>query len=466
MSNTEVIGRHRGVLARSNGRADPSIALVHDYLNQRGGAERVVLEMTTIWPHAPIYTSLYRPRSTFPEFVDHDVRATFLDRAPVDRRFRSLFLLYPAAFRSLGRIDADVVISSSTGWAHAVRAAPTAVHVVYCHSPARWLYAGREDYLSVSRARRLARPFFDPLIEWDRKAAHRADIYVANSVHTRQKIRQAYGIDATVVPPPVQVERFRPAPRGERLLIVSRLLAYKRVDIAVRAAAQARIGLDIVGIGPDMPRLQAMAGSEVTFHGRLDDHSVTKLMEGCRALCVPGTEDFGITAVEAQAAGKPVVAFAGGGALETVQEGYTGAFFDEPRPQALLDAVERADAISLPPELIAASARRFSAKAFRSRFSRVVARATRTAPSIETGSGSPRHRRSRPRHPSLPPRPPGANGRSPGAAPGSPPGNEMPRHPNGAPEIGQRETAVPPPGERRPPAHERRGRDDVAKHST
>ena len=338
-----------------------SVAIVHDYLNQPGGAERVVLAMSNIWPGAPIYTSLYRVDSTFPGFGGAEVRTSPLDLMPVDRGFRNLFPLYPAAFWAFGTLDHDVVISSSSGWAHSVHTAPHTFHAVYCHNPARWLYGA--DHIGGARRRALA-PFVGALRSWDRIAARRAHLYIANSREVANRIRTEYGVEAPVVYPPVDTDRFRPGPRGERLLVVSRLLPYKRIDLIVDVATRAGLGLDVVGTGPAYEGLRAIAGPTVTFHGHLPDGEVTELMESCRAFCLPGKEDFGITPVEANAAGKPVVAFAAGGALETVEEGRTGAFFTRHDPAAVLDAIRRADAIGAAPEVIAAAARRFSRHAF------------------------------------------------------------------------------------------------------
>jgi glycosyltransferase involved in cell wall biosynthesis len=351
-------------------RALGSVAIVHDYLNQRGGAERVVLEMAALWPEAPIYTSLYRPDSTFPEFHDHRVRVSPLDRLPVDEGFRNLFPLYPAAFRAFGTLRHDVVISSSSGWAHSVRTRDDTLHAVYCHTPARWLYA--PEHLGVSARRQALRLVARPMRRWDRAAARRADLYIANSTQTRERIRRQYGVDASIVYPPVDVDRFRPTERGERLLVVSRLLPYKRIDLVVAAATRAGIGLDVVGTGPALDDLRSQAGPTVTFHGRLADEDVTSLMESCRAFCLPGTEDFGITPVEANAAGKPVVAFGAGGALETVEEGRTGSFFASADPEQLLEANHRSDLIETPPAQIATAARRFSCAAFRLRLLAVL----------------------------------------------------------------------------------------------
>jgi len=338
-----------------------NVAIVHDYLNQPGGAERVVLALAHMWPDAPIYTSLYRADSTHPAFGATDIRSSPLDVLPVDASFRNLFPLYPFAFRALGVIDHDTVISSSSGWAHMVRTAPHSFHAVYCHAPARWLY--ESEHLGDARSRSL-RPFAGMLRAWDRFAARRADLYIANSAEVSRRIQRYYGIHAPVIHPPVEVERFQPKPRGERLLIVSRLLPYKRVDVIVDTATRAGIGLDVVGTGPALEDLRGRAGPTVSFHGRLPDPEVVALIEGCRALCFPGKEDFGITPVEAQAAGKPVIALAAGGALETLEEGVTGAFFKRHDPDDVLDAVRRADAIQSTPDQIALASRRFSRQAF------------------------------------------------------------------------------------------------------
>lgn len=350
-----------------------SVVLVHDYLNQRGGAERVVLEMASMWPGAPIYTSLYRPGSTFPEFRGLDVRTTFLDAFPVDRGFRNLFPLYAPAFASLGRLDADVILSSSSGWAHRIRRTKRSLHAVYCYTPARWLYA--TEYLGRSIRHRALGAVRGRLRRADRSAALRADLYLTSSWHVRRRIHDAYGLDAVVVPPPVDTARFTPRERGERLLVVSRLLPYKRIDLVVDAATRARLPLDVVGGGPELDRLRARAGPTVTFHGELPDETVTELMEACRAFVLPGAEDFGITPVEANAAGKPVVALSAGGALETLEDGYSAALFSDASPEALLEAIARCDAIDTAPEALARRAQRFSPTAFRERLCTVLSEA-------------------------------------------------------------------------------------------
>jgi glycosyltransferase involved in cell wall biosynthesis len=354
-----------------------SVAIAHDYLNQRGGAERVVVELARIFPGAPVYTSLYRADSTFPEFARLDVRTSPIDRLPVDTRFRTLLPLYPAAFRALSPLHEDIVVSSSSGWAHGIRTDPDSIHVVYCHTPARWLYE-TEAYLPGGPKRALTAPLRGALRRWDRNAAHRADLYLANSEHVSRRIRAAYGIEARVLHPPVRTDGLRPTTRGDRLLVISRLLPYKRVDLIVDAASEAGLGLDVVGTGPSLDELRARAGSSVTFHGRVEEDSLRELLLGCRALCFPGSEDFGIVPVEANAAGKPVIGFAEGGVLETQVEGRTATFFGEPTPAAALDAIRRADALETSPEQIARNAERFSPAVFKSGMLAAVEEAKRS----------------------------------------------------------------------------------------
>lgn len=351
-----------------------SIAIVHDYLNQRGGAERVALELTRIWPGALLYTSLYRPESAFPEFRNLAINTTFIDRLPVDRQFRVLAPLLPLAFRSIGVLEHDVVISSSSGWAHGVRTTERTTHVVYCYAPARWLYS--EVGYFEGRTRRLVRsPLVAALKRWDYRAASRATSYIAIAANVRDRVRAAYGIEADVVYPPVDTSRFTPSPRGERLLCIARLLPYKRIDLMVEAATRLGIGLDVVGDGPEREALSAIAGPTVVFHGTLPDPAVSELLQCCSAVCMPGVEDFGIVPMEGNAAGKPALAFAAGGALETIEDGVNGVFFTEPTVDSVIGALARLDRLSTSPQELASSAQRFSVARFRESFVAAVERA-------------------------------------------------------------------------------------------
>jgi glycosyltransferase involved in cell wall biosynthesis len=345
------------------------VGIVCDTLNQRGGAERTVLEIARLWPDAPLYAPLFRPRSTYPEFSEHDVRTSPLDRLPVDEGFRALAPLYPMALRSLGTLDHELVISSSAGWAHGVRTAPGATHVVYCHSPARWLY-DTDRYLGSPARRAALAPLLAGLRRWDQRAAKRADAYIVNAENTRERVRDVYGIDARVVHPPVDTKRFQATPRGNRLLVVSRLLPYKRIDLAIEAAEATGIGLDIVGSGPQQETLRRMAGNTVTFHGKVNDERLRELIQACWALCMPGAEDFGIVPLEANAAGKPVIAYAERGACETVVDGTTGVLFREQTVSSLVEAIGRAGDLSSEPDALAEHADRYSVDAFRRNLTR------------------------------------------------------------------------------------------------
>ena len=243
------------------------------------------------------------------------MRATLFDRLPVDRGFRNLFALYPGRSAGLGRSRPTWCWPARAGGPTWRARSPTALHVVYCYTPARWLYGGEHlDGLASRSARQsLLEPALGVFRRIDRRAAHRADVYIGISQNVQRRIRSTYGINAVVVPPPVDVDRFRPTPRGERLLTVSRLLPYKHVDLLVRSATRSGVGLDVVGEGPMLSFLREIAGPTVTLHGGVSDEAVGQLMERCSAVCVAAEEDFGLVAVEAQAAGKPVIAYGRGG---------------------------------------------------------------------------------------------------------------------------------------------------------
>jgi glycosyltransferase involved in cell wall biosynthesis len=264
------------------------------------------------------------------------------------------------------------------------RVAPETLHVVYCHTPARWLY--RSEYLRAGENRSwreaAIRPATHAFRALDRQAARRADLYIANSQETRQRIRLAYGIDSAIVYPPVDIDRFTPRPRGERLLVISRLLPYKRVDLVVRAATRLGIGLDVVGDGPMLGELRRIAGPDVTFHGPVADTTVVELLESCRAVCVAGQDDFGIVAVEAQAAGKPVIAYGRGGALETIDEHVTGVLFYEQTEASVAEAIAASERLQTPPEAIAQRTRRFCRASFGSNLLAVIATALAQRPAL------------------------------------------------------------------------------------
>lgn len=341
------------------------LALVHDYLTQRGGAERVVLHLAALFPDAPVYTTLYDPDSTFAEFQDHDVRTSSLQGRVDPTRFRRAALRYPRAFRSFVLDAFDAVIVSSSAFAHHARH-PAAL--VYFHCPPRFLY-DPESYVASQTALATLRAGGALLRRGDRAAARRHLSYAANSAATAARLADAYGIEARVVFPPLAVHHLPPSvtPLPERpgALVVSRLLPYKRVDVAVRACATAGVPLTVVGEGPDEARLHRLAeGADVTFLGRVEDGVLAALFARHSVVLTPGNEDFGFGPVEANYAGRPVVARAAGGALETVVPGTTGLLVDGTDEAswaaALLDALARA----WDPVALRDSTARFSGDAF------------------------------------------------------------------------------------------------------
>jgi glycosyltransferase involved in cell wall biosynthesis len=338
------------------------IVLLHDYLTQPGGAERVVATLLERWPEAELKTFVYDPDGTFGEFAPHDPETSVLQPVAGTVSHRALLPVLPLAARSLAVDDADVVISSSSGWAHGIPVAPGIPHVCYCHNPPRWIYDA-DAYIGNRWLRNALRPVLRGLRAWDQRAARRPTRYVANSHNVRRRVERAYGRQADVVHPPIDTERFTPTdrPGDGYVLTLSRLLPYKRVDLAIEAAERVGVPLVVAGDGPDRPRLEAMAGPGVEFRGRVDDGEIPELYAGASAFFLGGEEDFGITPLEANAAGRPVVAYGGGGALETVRDGETGVLFDRQDAEPAAAALERALDTDPAPERLGAHAERFGA---------------------------------------------------------------------------------------------------------
>jgi glycosyltransferase involved in cell wall biosynthesis len=344
------------------------VALVHDFLVDVRGAERVFLALCDLFPEADLFTAVYDEDGTEGRFAHRTVRTSFLQRLhPTARTFRALLPLYPAAMESLDLRGYDLVISSSSAWAHGVIPEDDAVHVCYCHNPFRYAWNARQETLEargpVGRAALGA--VFQRWRQWDWIAAQRVDAYVANSQTTKRRVARYFGRDATVLHPPVEVDRFSPGTPGDAYVVLSELMAHKRIDLAVRAFNELRLPLVVIGNGPDARRLHRLAGPTVSFTGRVSDAEAAHLLSRARALVVAATEEFGIAAVEAQAAGRPVIALHGGGVRETVIEGETGAFFDSPEPGQLADVVRSFDALAVDPAACVANARRFDTAHFR-----------------------------------------------------------------------------------------------------
>jgi glycosyltransferase involved in cell wall biosynthesis len=353
------------------------IALIHDWLNQIGGAEDVLEALVEMYPGAPVYTSMYAPDIMPFAYRTWDIRVTWMDRLPgIHRRHQVYLPFYPFAFQGVDLQSYDVVLSNKSGFCHGVRVPPGAMHICYCLTPTRYVwnlrdYIEREQFPAIANA--LLPPVIALLRRWDYAAAQRVHHFIAISTEVQRRIKRFYGRESVVIPPPVDVSRFQPVSKhDDYFLILSRLIPYKRIDLAVAAFNQLELPLVIAGDGRDRARLQAMAKSKVTFLGRVSDERAAELIAGCRAFIFPGLEDFGIGPVQAQAAGRPVIAFAGGGALDTVQEGTTGLFFRELTPKSLADAVRSFDDSHFNPFVIREFALRFDAQVFKRKLTEFI----------------------------------------------------------------------------------------------
>lgn len=353
------------------------IALVASWLNQYGGAERVLEAAHDLYPDAPVFTSTFWHAAMPDAYRTWDIRVSFLDRLPIARKYQRLLLpLYPMAFESLNLRGYDAIVSITSAFAHGVRTPPNARHYCYCLTPARFLwnypdYVEREQIASFARA--LLPLVISPLRDWDRRAANRVSQFIAISQTVRTRIAENYRRDSTIIHPPVEVERFQVSKQpGEFFLILSRLVPYKRIDLAIQACNELRVPLVIAGDGRDHARLEAMAKPYVRFLGRVSDQEAKDLLARCKAFVFPGEEDFGITPLEANACGKPVIAFARGGALETVIEGKTGEFFREPTARALAQTLCAFDEKKFDPAVIRTHAEQFSVQVFKQKLSALV----------------------------------------------------------------------------------------------
>jgi glycosyltransferase involved in cell wall biosynthesis len=354
----------------------PRVALVHDFLLDLRGAERVFAAICDAWPEGDVFTAVYDEEGTEGRFAARVPRTSFLQRVrPTARTFRPLLPLYPYAIESFDLRGYDIVISSSSAWSHGVLVDPDAVHVCYCHNPFRYAWSEREATLSARPA--VLRPPLGVLLsrwrQWDWIAAQRVDRYVANSHVTAGRVRRYFGREADVLHPPVELERFAPGRVGEHYLVVAELMAHKRIAVAVEAFNRLRLPLVVVGDGPELRRLRRLAGPTVAFTGRATDAQVAELLRSAKALVVTAAEEFGIAAVEALASGRPVIALGAGGVLESVHEGETGAYYHDSTPEALAELVASFDPMAVDPAACVAAARRFGVERFQFAMRAIVA---------------------------------------------------------------------------------------------
>jgi len=350
------------------------VALVHDYLNQMGGAERVVLALHELFPEAPIYTSIYDPRRVDAAFQSIDIRTSFMQKLPLVKKHHQPFLpFYPFAMERLDLRGYDLVLSSSSAFGKGVITRPETIHICYCHTPMRWCW-NYDEYVQRERLGAIARsvlPFFiTGLRVWDQTSSMRVDHFIANSPVVADRIQKYYRRDAVVIPPPVEANRFIFDPTTQTegyFLIVSRLMPYKRIDLAIEACNRLQLSLVIIGSGRDEDRLKSIAGPTIRFMGHLSDQEVLHYYAHCRAFILPGEEDFGITPLEAQASGRPVIAYAAGGALASVIDSVTGTFFQKQTVESLVEVLESFDERRYDPQIIRNHALEFDKPRFHRR---------------------------------------------------------------------------------------------------
>ena len=349
----------------------PNIALVHDWLNQVGGAEDVLIELKRLFPDAPLFTSIYAAEKMPEVMRSWDIRTNWLDHLPGIHDHHQPYLpFYPLGFATTDLSGYDLVISNKSGFCHGVKTGPATTHICYCLTPTRYVWMP-DAYLEregVGKAAGLAlKPLIALLRRWDYAAAQRVTHFIAISGEIQKRIRKFYHRESVIIYPPVDIRRFKPnhKPAEPFFLVLSRLIPYKRIDLAIEACNRLGCKLIVAGDGRDRAALEALAGPTVEFLGRVSDAEAEDLMARCQALLFPGLEDFGITPLQAQAAGRPVIAYAAGGALDTVIPGQTGELFPEQTVDALAATLAAFDPARYDPAACRANAERFSAERFR-----------------------------------------------------------------------------------------------------
>ena len=353
------------------------IAIVHDHLNQFGGAERVVSALHEIYPLDPIFTSIFDERKLPDVFQRMDIRTSFMQNLPfIFDLFKFYLPFYPRAFEGFDLGEYDVILSSSSAWAKGVKKKKGQLHICYCYTPMRfvWRY---DDYVKRENFGPLVRSVLplvlEPVKKWDLATARGVDHFIAISRTVAERIQRTYGRESAIIYPPVECDLFRPSALDrDHFLVVSRLNPYKRVDIVVEAFNRLELPLLIIGDGPDRKNLEKMARPNIEFLGRQGDEALGRHLAECRALVFAGEEDFGIVPVEAMSCGRPVIAFRAGGARETVVEGETGVFFDRQTPEDLMAAVKRLQFVRFDKKKIRAHALKFDKKVFQEKMREFV----------------------------------------------------------------------------------------------
>jgi len=358
------------------------IAIVADWLTSRGGAERVVLTLANLFPQADIFTSVYRSE-IFPELANHQIKTSFLQTMPGGKKHQLWPHLRPLAFELLNLDDYQIVISSASAEAKGVLTKPETLHICYCHTPTRYYWSHYHYYLNhpefgiFNAGVKLILPvLIHKLRLWDRVAADRVDVFIANSRTTQQRIKKYYKHEAKVIYPPVDVDRFNISEKiDDYFLIVGRQTAYKRTDLAIEAFNHLGLPLKVIGTGPALKKWMLKARGNIEFLGRLSDREVAKYLANCRALIMPQEEDAGIVPLEAMASGRPVIAYRSGGATETVVDGVTGIFFDQQTALSLVEAVKKFFGMAWQPTAIRQHALQFGINEFQQKMDQFVQQA-------------------------------------------------------------------------------------------
>jgi glycosyltransferase involved in cell wall biosynthesis len=340
----------------------------------------VFAAMADCWPEAPLYTTVYSESGTWERFANRDVRTSWLQRLGVGQsHFRPLYPFYPGAVERLPVAEHDLLISSSSAFAHGIKPAENAVHVCACHTPFRYIWYERD--FALSAAPRPLRPLLSALMarnrRWDREAAARVDHYIALSTQAQRRIEEIYQREASIVLPGVDVDRFAVGTAEDFFLVVGEVVPHKRHERAVQAAALAGVPIVVVGDGPDRKRLQTLYGSGATFLGRVGDGELARLYARARALVIPNPEEFGLVSLESQASGRPVIALDGPGGRDSIIDGETGVLVPEATPEAFAEAMSQVDFDRFDPEAIRRNAERFSLEEFQRSFMSEVERVTK-----------------------------------------------------------------------------------------
>ncbi len=351
-------------------------ALCHDWLTGMRGGERVLELLGEAYPNAPIYTLLHHPGAVSERIESHPIVTSPLQRIPgIHQQYRNYLPLMPSMVRSWKPSpDLDLVISTSHCVAKSIRTAPGTSHICYCFTPMRYAWLFHEEYFPQPLKRAALKPVLASLRAWDRATATRVTRFVAISKHVQQRIEEFYHREADIVYPPTDTGTFTPgtAPRQDFDFLISAMVPYKRVDLAIQAYTASGYPLKVMGSGSGLPDLQKMAGPNIEFLGRQPDEVLLEMYRTCRFLLFPGEEDYGIVPVEAMACGTPVIAYGKGGATETVVDGETGVYFQEQSPSSLQEAVDRAANITWDPSIIRARAEQFDISQFLEGLARVV----------------------------------------------------------------------------------------------